>query len=211
MPKRTHTDGAGDVPADATARQRRRQQESEARQLRSAERALAAREQRVADAQRALAAREQELLEREQRVADAERALAARERNANAQAALEHVRLWLPALPKSDAGAPGGGAADGNAWLAVARHEKTKSKITVNIKKQGTETMCFLTSTHRTLKRLMCTYCEIQHLDVSNTKFFLELDCTDTGDGPRLVNGCVLHVLPPDTVAAKSGSEESPE
>eukprot|EP00802_Teleaulax_amphioxeia_P020232 Tamp_20505.p2 GENE.Tamp_20505~~Tamp_20505.p2 ORF type:complete len:223 (-),score=68.22 Tamp_20505:526-1194(-) len=222
MHKRTHTDVAEDMPAEA--RQRRRLQESDARQLRSKERALAAREQRVADAQRAQAVSEQELLEREQRVADAlralaateqrladaQRALAARERNANAQAALERVRLWLPALPRSDAGAPGGGAADGNAWLAVARHEKTKSKITVNIKKPGTETMCFLTSKHRTLEKLMCTYCEIQHLDVSNTKFFLELKSTDTGDGPRLVNGCVLHALPPNTVPAKSGSGESP-
>ena len=249
MPKRTHTDVAEDVPAEARARQGRRLQESEARQLRSQERALAAREQRVlakegrvADAQRALAAREQELLEREQRVADAQRALAARERYANAQAALERVRLWLPTLPKSDAGAPGGGAAadsvtagandtqrpapetlsksdagtpgggaaDGNACLAVPGPRKAKSKITVNIKKPGTETMWFITSTHRTLEKLMCTYCEIQHLDVCGTKFFLELKSTDTGDGPRLVNGCVLHVMPPDTVATKSGSGESP-
>jgi hypothetical protein len=218
MPKRTHTDVAEDVPAEARARQGRRLQESEARQLRSQERALAAREQRVlskegrvADAQRALAAREQELLEREQRVADAQRALAARERNANAQAALERVRLWLPTLPKSDAGAPGGGAAAGGARPAVLPKHKTKTKITVNIKKPGTETMCFITSKHRTLKKLMSRYCEIQDLDVSDTKFFLELKNTDTSDGPRLVNGCVLHVMPPDTVAAKSGSGESPE
>jgi hypothetical protein len=275
MHKRTHTEVTKDVLSEA--RQRRRLHESEARQSRSAQRALAAREQQVADAQRALAVREQELLEREkrvadaqraltateqrvahaeralavsvqellgreQRVADAERALAARERNANAQAALERVRLWLPALPKSDAGAPGGGAAadsvaagandtqrpaaetlaksdagapgggavDGNACLAVAGPQKPKIKITINIKKPGTKTRWFIMSTHRTLEKLMCTYCETQHLDVSDTKFFLELKSTDTGDGPRLVDGCVLHVLSPDTVGAESGSGESP-
>lgn len=209
MRKRTHTDVAEDMPAEA--RQRRRLQESEARQLRSKERALAAWEQRVADAQRALAVRDQELLEREQRVAVAQRALAARELHANAQGALERVRQWLPALPKSDASAPGGEAAAGDARPAVPPKQKTKTKITVNIKKLGTETMCFITSTHRTLKKLMSRYCEIQDLDVSNTKFFLELKNTDTGNGPRLVDGCVLHVLPPDTVAATSGSGESPE
>ena len=247
MRKRTLTDVAEDVPAEATARLRRRLQESEARQLRSTERALAARElqlsareQRVADVERALAAREQ-------RVADAERALAAKERIANAQAALERVRLWLPALPKSDAGAPGGAndtqrpaaetlakfdtaapgggtaacndgnvaagandtqrpAADAGARGSEPGQQKTKREITVNIKKPGTETMCFITSTHRTLKKLMCRYCEIQALDVSDTKFFLELDSTDTGDGPRLVNGTVLHVLPRETMAATAAS-----
>jgi len=246
MPKRTHTDVAEHVPEEATARQRRRLQESEARQLRSKERALAALEQRVADAQRALAVweqelldrekrvadaqraqtateqrvahaqralavREQEILGREQRVADAQRAQAAWERDANAQAALERVRLWLPTLPKSDAGAPGGGAAAGDARPAVLPKHKTKTNITVHVKKPGTETMWFITSTHRTLKKLMSRYCEIQDLDVSDTKFFLELKSTDTGDGPRLVDGCVLHVLPPDTVAATSGGGESPQ
>ena len=69
MPKRTHTDVAGDVPSEGTAQLRRRLQEADAGQLRSTERGLAAREQRVAHAERAMAAREQE-------VADAERALA---------------------------------------------------------------------------------------------------------------------------------------
>ena len=85
-------------------------------------------------------------------------------------------------------------------------HEKTKNKITVNIKKPGTETICFIISKHRNLKKLMCRYCDIQGLDVCSTKFFLELESTDTSDGPRLVDGTVLHVLQPDTVAAKLGS-----
>ena len=272
MPKRTHTDVAGDVPSEASAQLRRRLQESDARQLRSTERALAAREQRVADAERALAAREQQVADaeralaareqglsaRELQVADAERALAAREDEPSAQAALERVRLWLPTLVKSDldlrgnvapcakdtprpapetlakfdTGASAGEAAAGNVApcandtprpapetlaksdtgasgggaAAVPGHEKTKNKITVNIKKRGTESICFITSPHRTLKKLMCRYCDIQGLDVCSTKFFLELESTDTSDGPRLVDGTVLHVLQPDTVAAKLGS-----
>ena len=299
MPKRTHTDVAGDVPSEASAQLRRRLQESDARQLRSTERALAAREQRVADAERALAAREQQVADaeralaareqglsaRELQVADAERALAAREDEPSAQAALERVRLWLPTLVKSDldlrgnvapcakdtprpapetlakfdTGASAGEAAAGNVApcandtprpapetlaksdtgasagnvapcandtprpapetlaksdtgasgggaAAVPGHEKTKNKITVNIKKPGTETICFIISKHRNLKKLMCRYCDIQGLDVCSTKFFLELESTDTSDGPRLVDGTVLHVLQPDTVAAKLGS-----
>ena len=272
MPKRTHTDVAGDVPSEASAQLRRRLQESDARQLRSTERALAAREQRVADAERALAAREQQVADaeralaareqglsaRELQVADAERALAAREDEPSAQAALERVRLWLPTLVKSDldlrgnvapcakdtprpapetlakfdTGASAGEAAAGNVApcandtprpapetlaksdtgasgggaAAVPGHEKTKNKITVNIKKRGTESICFITSPHRTLKKLMCRYCDIQGLDVCSTKFFLELESTDTSDGPRLVDGTVLHVLQPDTGAAKLGS-----
>ena len=197
MPKRTPTDIVRDVPAGAKSGQRRRLLEPAPRQLRSTERALAAREQQVADAERALAAREQ-------KTADTTHALSTSEQQkADAKRALERVQMWLPAVAKSEAPARDCETTPASMMpcpparveLPVPGKEKSKNKISVNIKKAGTETMFFITSTHRTLEKLMCRYCEIQSLDVSSTKFFLELHSGDTGDTARLHDGSVLHVL----------------
>lgn len=200
------------------------------------ERALATREQQVADAERALATRKQQVADaeralaaREQKTADTKPALSTSEQQkADAKRALERVGLWLPAVAKSEATAHDTKTAvdgivadapetpamlakmmalwDAGEHHAVECKEKSKNKITVNIKKPDTESMCFITSSHRTLKKLMYKYCEIQDLDVSGTKFFLELKSTDTGDAPCLAEGSVLHVFPPYAMAEKQGS-----
>lgn len=216
MPKRTQADGVENVPAGAKAGQRQRLLELAPRQLRSRERALAAREQQVAEAERALSAREQQVAAREQKASDAEHTLATTEhKTADAErllSAKEHkVRDSECALDTSMTDAQDKQATLDqmiDSWKAgehvcVPSKAKHRNKLTVNVKKPGADSMCFLTSSDRTLKKLMCRYCEIQDLDVSVTKFFLELKSTDNGDAPRLVDGSVLYVLNPEAMAEK--------